>query len=59
MPSNHDKNLKRVILSSPAENVAMYSGCFIEVNVDNNEIHLYASSNYMDIALGLVNDVLE
>ncbi|KAL2332743.1 hypothetical protein Fmac_013956 [Flemingia macrophylla] len=27
MPSNHDKNLKRVILSSLAENVAMYSGC--------------------------------
>ncbi|CAJ1854787.1 unnamed protein product [Sphenostylis stenocarpa] len=27
IPSNHDKNLKRVILSSLAENVAMYSGC--------------------------------
>lgn len=27
MPSSYDKNLKRVILSSLAENVAMYSGC--------------------------------
>jgi len=26
-PSSYDKNLKRVILSSLAENVAMYSGC--------------------------------
>lgn len=27
VPSDHDKNLKRAILSSLAENVAMYSGC--------------------------------
>ncbi|TKY47680.1 ATP-dependent RNA helicase DHX8/PRP22 [Spatholobus suberectus] len=32
---------------------------FIEVQVDQNEIHLYATSNDMDTALGLVNDVLE
>ncbi|KHN31399.1 Hypothetical protein glysoja_023053 [Glycine soja] len=52
-------NCNLLALVSRIRKACMDERIFIEVNVDNNEIHLYASSNDMDIALGLVNDVLE
>ncbi|RZB73200.1 ATP-dependent RNA helicase DEAH12, chloroplastic-like [Glycine soja] len=52
-------NCDLLALVSRIRKACMDERIFIEVNVDKNEIHLYATSNEMDIALGLVNGVLE
>ncbi|KAE8696233.1 Helicase domain-containing protein [Hibiscus syriacus] len=71
--TEHDKILKAIILSSLAENVAMYSGhdklgyevaltrqhVGVEVNVDQNEILLFASSVDMQKVLDFVTEAVE
>ncbi|XP_061375707.1 ATP-dependent RNA helicase DEAH12, chloroplastic-like isoform X2 [Gastrolobium bilobum] len=53
MPSAHDKNMKRVILSSLAENVAMYSGCNhlgYEVAQTGHHVQLHPSCSLLVFA---------
>ncbi|XP_027335106.1 ATP-dependent RNA helicase DEAH12, chloroplastic-like [Abrus precatorius] len=52
-------NSNLLALVSRIRKTCMDERIFIEVNVDQNEIQLYATSNDMNMALGLVNDVLE
>ncbi|CAJ2667894.1 pre-mRNA splicing factor ATP-dependent RNA helicase-like protein [Trifolium pratense] len=52
-PSVHDKNMKKVILSSLAENVAMFSGRYqlgYEVAQTGQHVHLHPSSSLLVFA---------
>lgn len=46
-------------LASRIRTACMNERIFIEVNIDQNDIQLYATSHDMEMALGLVNEVLE